>query len=317
MMSETTSFPADSLAIPGARAFYRGKVRDVYTLHDGRLVMIASDRISAFDHILPRAIPDKGCVLNTIAAKFLEMTRPIVPNWLISVPDARAAIGLACAPFKVEMVIRGYLCGHALRQYNEGHRTLCGEPMPEGIQPYQAFPQPIITPTTKADVGHDMDISRAEILQQGIVSEAHYRLLEKYTRELFAAGTEYARARGLILADTKYEFGLLDGKIYLIDEVHTPDSSRYFHQEGFEQHVAEGTTPRQLSKEFVREWLMANGFRGREGEQIPEMTDEVVKIIRDRYLELFELVTGERWTGENRAESAEELLQKITAALKN
>ena len=278
--------------LPGQTAFYRGKVRDVYTIEDKYLVMVASDRISAFDHILPREIPGKGAILNTIAAHFLKLTAGIAPNWLIAVPDARVSVGHACMPYPVEMVIRGYLCGHALREYKAGKRFLCGVAMPDGMRAYEPFPEPIITPSTKAMEGHDEDITREEIINRGLVSEAEYVQLEDYTRKLFHAGKEYARDRGLILADTKYEFGMHDGKILLIDEVHTPDSSRYFYAEGYEKHINDGTTPKQLSKEFVREWLMENGFQGLEGQQMPIISDEVVEMIRQRYVELFELVTG-------------------------
>jgi phosphoribosylaminoimidazole-succinocarboxamide synthase len=295
--------------------FYRGKVRDVYEIANEYLVLIASDRISAFDHILPRPIPGKGAILNTIAAHFLGLTKDIVPNWLLDVPDARVSVGYKCETYPVEMVIRGYLCGHALRQYSAGKRMLCGVPMPDGMRPYEPFPQPIITPTTKAHEGHDEDISREDILAKGIVSEAEYSQLENYTRALYAAGQKYAAGRGLILADTKYEFGKRDGKIYLIDEVHTPDSSRYFHAEGYEQHIADGTTPKQLSKEFVREWLMENGFQGREGDKMPEMTDAVIERIVNRYRELFELVTGKSLDMSTIDTNPAELEQKINQAM--
>lgn len=271
--------------------FYRGKVRDVYTV-DGKLVMVASDRISAFDHILPRAIPYKGQVLNQIAAHFLNATRDISPNWLLATPDPNVAVGLACEPFRVEMVIRGYLAGHAWRTYRSGERMLCGVPMPEGMRQNDPFPEPIITPATKAEEGHDEDISRAEIIAQGIVSEEDYIQLEKYTRALFQRGTEMAAQRGLILVDTKYEFGKKDGKIYLIDEIHTPDSSRYFYQDGYQERQDRGEHQKQLSKEFVREWLMSNGFQGLEGQIMPEMPDSFVEQITDRYIELYEYITG-------------------------
>jgi phosphoribosylaminoimidazole-succinocarboxamide synthase len=301
---------------PGQTGFYKGKVRDVYEINREYLVMIATDRISAFDHILPREIPGKGVILNTIAAHFLEMTKDIVPNWLISVPDGRASLGIRCETYPVEMVVRGYLCGHALREYTAGRRTLCGVAVPEGLKPYQAFPQPIITPSTKAHEGHDEDISREEIISRGLVSEEEYTQLEKYTLALFKAGQEYAKKRGLILADTKYEFGRKDGKIYLIDEIHTPDSSRYFYADGYDAHVANGTTPKQLSKEFVREWLMENGFQGKEGQRMPDMTDDVVEMIRQRYLELFRLVTGQDSPLPSAA-TQEELFGKIEGALKS
>ncbi len=277
--------------LPNQTAFYKGKVRDVYTVGD-KLVMVASDRISAFDYILPRAIPYKGQVLNQIAAHFLKATQNIVPNWLLSTPDPNVAIGYACEPFKVEMVIRGYLTGHAWRTYSSGERMLCGVKMPDGLRENDPFPEPIITPTTKASEGHDEDISREEIIAQGIVSEADYLQLEAYTRALFKKGTEMAAARGLILVDTKYEFGKKDGEIVVIDEIHTPDSSRYFYTEGYAERQAKGEKQRQLSKEFVREWLMANGFQGKDGQKMPEMPDDFVNLVTDRYVELYEKITG-------------------------
>lgn len=289
----------DSIAIAntdfhfeGQTNFYRGKVRDVYTVN-GQLIMVASDRISAFDHILPRAIPYKGQVLNQIAAHFLKATQDIAPNWLLDTPDPNVAIGLACEPFRVEMVIRGYLAGHAWRTYSSGARILCGVPLPEGMKENDPFPEPIITPATKAEEGHDEDISGEEIIAQGIVSEEDYRQLESYTRALFQRGTEMAAKRGLILVDTKYEFGKKDGKIYLIDEIHTPDSSRYFYKEGYQDRQDRGERQKQLSKEFVREWLMANGFQGKEDQLMPEMPDSLVEQITDRYVELYEYLTGE------------------------
>ena len=276
-------------------SFYRGKVRDVYTIDSKYLVMVASDRISAFDVVLPRAIPFKGQVLNQIAAKFLKATADILPNWVITVPDPSVTIGQMCEPFKVEMVIRGYLSGHAWRTYREGGRELCGEILPQGLKENDKLPKPIITPTTKAAVGHDMDISKAEILKQGIVSVEDYEQLEKYAHALYQRGVEIAQERGLILADTKYEFGKKDGVIYLIDEIHTPDSSRYFYVEGYEERQAAGEPQKQLSKEFVRQWLIENGFQGKEGQQVPEMTDEIVDSISGRYIELYEYITGERF----------------------
>jgi len=277
--------------LPGQTAFYRGKVRDVYTVGD-RLVMVASDRISAFDHVLPRAIPYKGAVLNQIAAHFLEATRDICPNWLLAAPDPNVAIGHRCEPLRVEMVIRGYLAGHAARTYASGLRTLCGVSMPEGMRENDAFPEPIITPTTKADEGHDEDISREEILRQGIVSAEDYTQMEAYTRALFRRGTEMVVRQGLILVDTKYEFGKKDGRVLLMDEIHTPDSSRYFYAEGYAERQARGEKQRQLSKEFVREWLIAHGFQGKDGQQMPDMPDAFVAEISERYIELFERVTG-------------------------
>lgn len=276
---------------PGQTDFYRGKVRDVYTIGD-KLVMVASDRISAFDHVLPRAIPYKGQVLNQIAAHFMNATRDMVPNWVLASPDPNVTIGTACEPFKIEMVIRGYLAGHAWRVYKTGERQLCGVQMPDGMQESDRFPAPIITPATKAEEGHDEDISKADILRQGIVSSADYQLLEQYTRALFARGTAMAAERGLILVDTKYEFGKRDGKIYLIDEIHTPDSSRYFYLDGYEDRQASGERQKQLSKEFVREWLMAHGFQGLEGQLMPIMSDEFVAQVSERYIELYEHITG-------------------------
>ncbi len=278
--------------LPGQTGFYSGKVRDVYYFGDV-MAMVATDRISAFDVILPRAIPDKGRVLNQIAAANLAATKDIVPNWVIASPDPNVTIGFRCDPFAVEMVVRGYLAGHAWREYRAGKRTLCGVPLPDGLKENDRLPTPIITPTTKAKVGHDEDISRDEILSRGLVSEADYAMLEDYTLRLFQRGTERAAARRLILVDTKYEFGKHDGKIHLIDEVHTPDSSRYFYQEGYEERQAAGEPQKQLSKEFVRQWLIENGFQGREGQQVPEMTDAIVASISGRYKELYLQMTGE------------------------
>ncbi|QCK15483.1 phosphoribosylaminoimidazolesuccinocarboxamide synthase [Mangrovivirga cuniculi] len=275
----------------GQDKFYRGKVRDVYTFGD-KLVMIASDRISAFDVVLPEPIPYKGQVLNTIAAKFLEATKDIVPNWVTEVPDPNVTIGYACETYPVEMVIRGYLAGHAWRTYKSGKRELCGVQLPEGLKENDKLPEPIITPTTKAHEGHDEDISREEILEQGLVSEEEYKLLEEYTRALFQRGTEMAAKQGLILVDTKYEFGKFNDKIYLIDEIHTPDSSRYFYAKRYEERQAAGEPQKQLSKEFVRQWLLENGFAGKEGQNMPEMTPEKINEISDRYIELYEKVTG-------------------------
>lgn len=288
----TNALTKTSYNLPGQVNYYKGKVRDVYTLNNGLLVMVVSDRISAFDVVLPRGIPYKGQVLNQVAAHFLEATKDIVPNWVLAVPDPNVTIGRRCEPFKVEMVIRGYLSGHAWREYKAGKRQVCGVPMPDGMKENDRFPEPLITPTTKADVGHDEDISREQIIASGLVSEEHYTQLEKYTRALFQRGTELAAKRGLILVDTKYEFGLADGKIYLMDEIHTPDSSRYFYAEGYQERQNKGEAQRQLSKEFVREWLIENGFMGKEGQQVPEMTDDFVKMVSDRYIELYEQVTG-------------------------
>ena len=280
---------------PKQKGFYKGKVRDVYNIGDEKLVMIVSDRISAFDVVLPKGIPYKGQVLNQIAAKFLEATKDIVPNWVIAVPDPMVTVGLFCEPFKVEMVIRGYLSGHAWREYKAGKRILCGVPMPDGMKENDKFPEPLITPTTKASVGHDEDISREEILKQGIVSKEDYEMLEKYTRAVFQRGTEIAAKMGLILVDTKYEFGKKDGRIFLIDEIHTPDSSRYFYKEGYEARQEKGEAQKQLSKEFVREWLMDNGFQGKDGQKVPEMTEEIIASISERYIELYENIVGEKF----------------------
>ncbi|GAB3930748.1 phosphoribosylaminoimidazolesuccinocarboxamide synthase [Mucilaginibacter myungsuensis] len=278
---------------PGQTNFYKGKVRDVYTISDKYLVMVVSDRISAFDVVLPEPIPYKGQVLNQIAAKFLAATQDIVPNWVVNVPDPSVTIGRICEPFKVEMVIRGYLAGHAWREYSAGKREVCGVALPEGLKENDKLPQPIITPTTKASVGHDEDISKEDILAKGIVSADDYEQLEKYTRAIFARGTEIAAARGLILVDTKYEFGKADGVIYLIDEIHTPDSSRYFYSEGYAERQAAGEPQKQLSKEFVRKWLIENRFQGKDGQTVPQMTPEIVESISERYIELFEQITGE------------------------
>lgn len=277
--------------LPGQTAFYRGKVRDVYTVGE-RLVMVASDRISAFDHVLPRPIPHKGAVLNGIATYFLEATRDVCPNWLLAAPDPNVAIGHRCEPVRVEMVIRGYLAGHAARTYAAGRRELCGVPLPDGLRENDRLPAPIITPTTKAEAGHDEDISREAILAQGLVSPEDYAQMEAYTRALFQRGTEMAAAQGLILVDTKYEFGKKDGQILLMDEIHTPDSSRYFYAEGYAERQARGEKQRQLSKEFVREWLIANGFQGKDGQQMPTMPDTFVAEITERYIELYEKITG-------------------------
>jgi phosphoribosylaminoimidazole-succinocarboxamide synthase len=291
---ETSALTSTDFIFPRQKSFYKGKVRDVYNIDDKFLVMIATDRISAFDVVLPRGIPYKGQVLNLIAAKFLKATSQIVPSWLIEVPDPVVSIGRLCTPFKVEMVIRGYLSGHAAREYKAGKRELCGVRMPEGLKENDPFPEPVITPTTKAAEGHDEDISAEEIVSQGIVAEADYQKLEKYTRSLFRKGTEMAAEKGLILVDTKYEFGKgSDGKIYLIDEVHTPDSSRYFYKEGYEERQKKGEPQKQLSKEFVRQWLISNDFQGKEGQVVPEMPDDFVNMVSGRYIELFEAITGE------------------------
>lgn len=278
---------------PGQKSVYHGKVRDVYNIGDDLLVMVASDRISAFDVVLPKGIPFKGQVLNQIASKFLDATADIVPNWKIATPDPMVTVGLRCEGFKVEMIIRGYLTGSAWRDYEKGNRTICGVTLPDGMKENQKFPTPIITPTTKADEGHDENISREEIIAQGLVSEEDYVQLERYTQALFARGTEIAAEKGLILVDTKYEFGKRDGKIYLIDEIHTPDSSRYFYAEGYEEKFAKGEPQKQLSKEFVRQWLIEHGFMGEPGQQVPEMTEAYVTSVSERYIELYQHIVGE------------------------
>jgi phosphoribosylaminoimidazole-succinocarboxamide synthase len=282
---------------PNQKSVYRGKVREVYNINDELLVMVATDRLSAFDVVLPKGIPYKGQILNQIATKFMELTQDIVPNWLIATPDPSVAVGHLCTPFKVEMVIRGYVSGHAAREYAAGKRQICGVTMPEGLKENDKFPSPIITPTTKADNGsHDEDISREDILSKGIVTEADYIVLENYTRALFQRGTEIAASRGLILVDTKYEFGKTkEGVIVLIDEIHTPDSSRYFYSEGYQERQDKGEEQKQLSKEFVRRWLIENGFQGLEGQQIPDMTDEYIETVSERYIELYENILGEKF----------------------
>jgi len=280
---------------PGQTKVYKGKVRDVYSIGDHLLVMVASDRISAFDHILPKGIPFKGQVLTQIASHFLNATKDIVPNWLAATPDPVVSAGYNCKPYRVEMVIRGYLAGHAWREYKAGKRILCGVPMPEGMKENDRFPEPIITPATKADEGHDEDISREEIIAQNIVPKAEYEMLEEYTRKLFQRGTEMAKNQQLILVDTKYEFGNKNGEIVLIDEIHTPDSSRFFYASGYEERQAKDEVQKQLSKEFVREWLMENGFQGLEGQQMPPMPDEFVQTVSSRYIELFEMIVGSKF----------------------
>jgi len=300
---------------PGQTAFYKGKVRDVYTIKNKYLAMVVSDRISAFDVVLPEAIPFKGQVLNQIAANFLEATADIVPNWVVNVPDPSVTIGRICEPYKVEMVIRGYLAGHAAREYAAGKRQVCGVSLPEGLKENDKLPEPIITPTTKASVGHDEDISREQILAKKIVSEQDYIQLENYTRALYQRGTEIAAKQGLILVDTKYEFGKADGEIFLIDEIHTPDSSRYFYSEGYEERQASGEQQKQLSKEFVRRWLIENGFQGKDGQVIPVMTKEIVQSISDRYIELYEKITGEAFVKPESADILNRVETAITTAL--
>jgi phosphoribosylaminoimidazole-succinocarboxamide synthase len=303
--------------LPGQTNFYKGKVRDVYTIDNKYLAMVVTDRISAFDVVLPEPIPYKGQVLNQIAARFLEATADIVPNWVISVPDPSVTIGRICEPFKVEMVIRGYLAGHAWREYSAGKREVCGESLPEGLKENDILPEPIITPTTKASVGHDEDISKAEILKQNIVSADDYAKLETYTKALFKRGTEIAAKQGLILVDTKYEFGKIDGVIYLIDEIHTPDSSRYFYKEGYEERQQKGEPQKQLSKEFVRKWLIENGFQGKDGQVVPVMTPDIVKSISERYIELYEQIVGETFVKPDNASVLNRVETGIKQALSN
>lgn len=297
--------------LAGQKSLYTGKVRDVYNIKDEYLVMVVSDRISAFDVVLPRGIPYKGQVLNQIASKFLDATADIVPNWKISSPDPNVTVGHMADPFKVEMVIRGYVTGHAWREYRSGKRTLCGVSMPDGLKEHDRFPEPIITPTTKAEQGHDEDISREEILASGLVSEEDYVQMEAYTRALFKRGTEMAAEMGLILVDTKYEFGKKDGKILLIDEIHTPDSSRYFYAAGYEERQAAGEQQKQLSKEFVRQWLIGNGFQGKEGQTVPHMPDEFVEEVSERYIELYENITGEQFIKADTRNIEERILKNI------
>jgi len=299
---------------PGQTGFYKGKVRDVYHF-DQFLAFVTTDRISAFDVVLPKAIPYKGEILNTIAARFMKMTEDIVPNWLLDVPDPAISIGKKCQPFPVEMVIRGYLVGHAWREYKSGKRTICGVPLKEGMVENQKFDKPIITPTTKAEIGHDEDISREEIINSGLVSEKQYEKLEEYTIRLFERGSEYALSRGLLLVDTKYEFGLYKDEIILIDEVHTPDSSRYFYAEPYHENFEKGLKQKQLSKEFVREWLMEQGFQGRENDVMPEFSNEVVEMIMNRYIELYEIVTGENFEKSDRSDLLSRLERNLLSSL--
>lgn len=306
-----------SFNFSGQKSVYNGKVRDVYHLEDDVLIIVASDRISAFDHILPKGIPFKGQVLNQVATMFLNATEDIVPNWLVATPDENVAVGKACEPIRVEMVIRGYLAGHAAREYKLGKRTLCGVAMPEGIKENDKFPEPIITPATKADEGHDEDISREAILEQNIVPKEIYEKLEMYTRQLFERGTQMAAKQGLILVDTKYEFGLLNGEIILIDEIHTPDSSRYFYADGYAQRQIDNLPQKQLSKEFVRQWLMENGFQGLEGQEMPIMPDDFVKVVSDRYIELYEKITGNAFQRAETKDIPKRITQNLEQYLSN
>jgi len=302
---------------PGQTNFYKGKVRDVYTISNQFMAMVVTDRISAFDVVLPEAIPFKGQVLNQIAAKFLDATKDIVPNWVLAVPDEMVTIGRICEPFKVEMVIRGYLAGHAWREYSAGKRHVCGVELPDGLKENDKLPQPIITPTTKAAVGHDEDISKSDILVKGIVSPEDYEQLEQYTHALFQRGTEIAAASGLILVDTKYEFGKVADQIYLIDEIHTPDSSRYFYAEGYQERQDSGTAQKQLSKEFVRKWLIENGFQGKEGQVVPEMTPEIIQSISERYIELYEQITGDKFIKNESQDVSSRIESNIHECLKS
>ena len=308
---------ATDFNFPGQQSVYHGKVRDVYNINGEKLVMVATDRISAFDVVLPKGIPFKGQMLNQIAAKFLDATTDICPNWKTATPDPMVTVGVMCEGFPVEMIVRGYLCGSAWRAYKNGVREICGVKLPEGMKENQKFPEPIITPTTKAEIGeHDADISKEEILAKGLATPEEYAILEKYTMALFKRGTEIAAERGLILVDTKYEFGKHNGTIYLMDEIHTPDSSRYFYSEGYEARFAKGEPQKQLSKEFVREWIMDNGFQGKEGQQVPEMTDEIVTSISERYIELYEHITGEKFVKEDTSNIAERIEKNVTEYLK-
>lgn len=300
---------------PKHKSVYNGKVRDVYNINDEYLVMVVTDRISAFDVVLPKGIPYKGQVLNQIAAKFLDATADIVPNWKIDVPDPMVTIGHYVDPFPVEMIVRGYLTGSSWRLYKKGGREICGVPLPEDLVEHQRFPEPILTPTTKADIGHDENISREEIIKQGLVSKEDYELLEKYSLALFKRGSEMAKEMGLILVDTKYEFGKKDGKIYLIDEIHTPDSSRYFYLDGYEERQQKGENQKQLSKEFVREWLMKQGFQGEEGQKVPEMPDEFVNEVSERYIELYEKITGDKFVKADASQINDRIEKNVTAKL--
>lgn len=312
----TRALKGTKFSFPSQKSIYNGKVRDVYNINDEFLVMVVSDRISAFDVILPKGIPYKGQVLNQIATKFLDATSDIVPNWKIGSPDPNVTVGHFAKPFKVEMVIRSYLTGHAWREYRSGKRSLCGVPLPDGLNEHDRLPDPIITPTTKAEAGHDEDISREQIIESGVVSEEDYELLEKYTRELFRRGTEMAAEKGLILVDTKYEFGKKDGEIILIDEINTPDSSRYFYADGYEERQAKGEQQKQLSKEFVRQWLISNGFQGKEGQIMPEMPDSFVNEVSERYIELFENITGEKFMKADTDNIEERIYENIMRFLK-
>lgn len=314
-MANTLTFT--DFKFPGQKSLYHGKVRDVYNINDKYLVMVATDRISAFDVILPKGIPFKGQVLNQIAAQFLDATNDICPNWKVAVPAPMVTVGLRCEPFKVEMIVRGYLAGSAWREYAAGARSICGVELPDGLVENQKLPHPIITPTTKEDEGHDENISREEIIKRGIVSKEDYEKMEQYALAIFERGTEMAARQGLILVDTKYEFGKRDGEVILIDEIHTPDSSRYFYAEGYEERLAKGEPQKQLSKEFVRQWLIENGFMGKEGQQVPEMTDEYCGEVSARYIELYEHITGEKFLGASEENMAQRMEQAVRDCLDN
>ena len=317
-MTTKKTLAQSTFELPYVTNFYKGKVRDVYTIKDDYLMMIVSDRLSAFDVVLPKAIPYKGQVLNRIAVKFLDATEDIVPNWKIASPDPMVTFGRRCEPFPVEMIIRGYLTGSSWRSYKNGSREICGVPIPDGMKEHQRFEQPIITPTTKAEQGeHDEDISKEEIIKQGLVSPEDYAKLEEYTYKLFERGTELAAEKGLILVDTKYEFGKIGDEIYLIDEIHTPDSSRYFYLEGYEERQRKGEAQKQLSKEFVRKWLMEHGFQGKEGQQLPELPDEFVEEISQRYIELYEIITGEKFVADTSADVPARVEKNVVSFLEN
>lgn len=315
IISDAQCITRTDLVLPSVTNVYHGKVRDVYYIDNRFMVMIVSDRVSAFDVIMPRPIPYKGQVLNQLAAYFLDATRDICPNWVISVPDANATIGILCKPYKVEMVIRGYLSGHAWRAYSAGKRTICGVAMPEGLRENDPFPEPIITPTTKSDHGHDQDISREEIIRQGIVPEEEYLQIEHYTRLLYARGAKMAAQKGLILVDTKYEFGRSNDKIYIIDEIHTPDSSRYFYSEGYDERQSKGEPQRQLSKEFLRQWLIAHGFQGLDGQIIPDFSDAFVREVSDRYIELYQKITGVPFQRADTGNVMDRIQEHVTRAI--
>lgn len=314
-MTDSQSITSTQLKLPEITSVYQGKVRDVYIIDNKLMVLVVSDRVSAFDVVMPRLIPFKGQVLNQLAAYFLEATKDICPNWIISVPDPNASIGIFCKPYKVEMVIRGYLTGHSWREYSAGKRIICGITMPDGMRENEAFPDPIITPTTKSDAGHDLDISREEIIAQGIVPEEEYVKIENYTRALYMRGVKLANDKGLILVDTKYEFGCANDKIFLIDEIHTPDSSRYFYAEGYEERLERNEPQRQLSKEFLRQWLIANNFQGLEGQTVPEFTDEFVAEVSNRYIELYEQITGLKFERSENSNITERIEDNLNRAL--